>query len=193
MPDGKIPLEGKAAPDGKPIILPAEKYSNPSNVENVELYAVFPYRIYGVGKPALDLARNTYAAKLFKSSTCWGHDGLDAAVLGMADTAKDEVIANFTAYGGERFKWFWKQGHDWEPDMDNGGAGMSILQLMLMQCDGRRIQLLPAWPKDWQADFKLRAPFDTTVEGKVRGGRLVEVKVTPISRQKDVVIAAPQP
>jgi hypothetical protein len=28
----------------------------------------------------------------------------------------EEVIANFTAYGGERFKWFWKQGYAAEPD-----------------------------------------------------------------------------
>ena len=56
--------------------------------------------------------------------------------------------------------------------MDNGGAGQSILQLMLMQCDGRRIQLLPAWPADWNATFKLHAPFQTTVEGTVTGGKL---------------------
>jgi alpha-L-fucosidase 2 len=42
--------------------------------------------------------------------------------------------------------------------LDNGGSGMIALQLMLMQCDGKRIQLLPAWPDDWTADFKLHAP-----------------------------------
>ena len=189
-PDGKMPKYGQDSPDGKPTILPAEKYSGAANVENPELYTVFPFRLYGVGKPDLELARNTYAARVFKSSTCWGQDGEDVALLGMAGDAQSEVVANFTAYGGERFKWFWKQGHDWEPDMDNGGAGQSILQLMLMQCDGRRIQLLPAWPADWDADFELHAPYQTTVQGTIHGGKIIALTVTPSSRRKDVVLVS---
>ena len=162
-PDGKMPDSGVVTPGGKPILLPAEKYSRPANVENPELYAVFPFRRYGVGFPDLELARNTYAARRFGSSTCWGQDGEDAALLALPDAAQAEAVANFTAYGGQRFPWFWRPGHDWIPDMDNGGAGMSILQLMLMQCDGKRIQLLPAWPAAWNADFKLHAPDATTV------------------------------
>ena len=168
--DGKIPDEGKAAPDGKPIILPAEKYSKSANVENTEMYAVFPYHQYGVGLPDLELARDTYAAKLFRSSTCWGHDGLDAATLGLAATARAEVTANFTAYGSERFKWFWKQGHDAEPDMDNGGAGMSILQLMLLQTVGGKTLVFPAWPKEWNVDFKLHGPGGAVIRGTCRDG-----------------------
>jgi hypothetical protein len=61
---------------------------------------------------------------------------------------------------------------------------MITLQLMLMQCDGKRIQLLPAWPKDWTADFKLHAPHQTTVEGHVENGRGHEFESCPrISRQ----------
>ncbi len=144
-PDGKLGDMGKDDPNGKPIILPAEKYSRPANVENPELYAVFPFRIYCLGRPDLQLARNTFAARRFISSTCWGQDGEEAALLGLTEQAKAEVIANFTAYGWERFKWFWKPGHDWIPDMDNGGAGMATLQMMIMQCDpgSKRIQLLP--------------------------------------------------
>ena len=109
-PDGKLPKSGSDNPSGRPTILPAEKYSGAANVENPELYAVFPFRRYGVGFPDLDLARTTFAARAFKSSTCWGQDGEDAALLGLADDARSEVTANFTAYGGERFKWFWKTG-----------------------------------------------------------------------------------
>ena len=29
------------------------------NSENPELYAIYPYRLYGLGKPDLDLARHT--------------------------------------------------------------------------------------------------------------------------------------
>ena len=188
--DGKLPAPSdKADPNGKPTLLPAQKYGRPGNVENTELYATFPYRIYTFDKPDLDVAMNAYAAKLFKSSTCWGQDGLVAAVLGISDDAKREVTANFTAYGGQRFKWFWRPGHDWSPDYDNGGAGMEILQLLLMQCDGKKITLLPAWPDGWNADFKLHAPYQTTIEAKVEGRKIIELKVTPEERKKDVVIA----
>jgi hypothetical protein len=69
---------------------------------------------------------------------------------------------------------------------------MSTLQLMLMQCDGRRIQLLPAWPDDWTADFKLHAPFETTVEGHVEHGKISGLKVFPADRAKDVVVLGSQ-
>ena len=65
---------------------------------------------------------------------------------------------------------------------------MITLELMLMQCDGKRIQLLPAWPKDWTADFKLHAPYHTTVEGHVENGQITDLKVTPESRRADVTI-----
>lgn len=71
--------------------------------------------------------------------------------------------------------------------MDDGGDGMITLQLMLMQTDGRRILLLPAWPTNWTADFKLHAPMETTVEGHVEGGKVTKLVVTPSSRAKDVV------
>lgn len=59
---------------------------------------------------------------------------------------------------------------------------------MLMQCDGKRIQLLPAWPDDWPADFKLPVPFRTTVAGHVEHGKVTGLKVVPASREKDIVI-----
>lgn len=161
-----------------------------SNVENPELYPVFPYRIYGLGKPNLSLARNAFAARLFPQDTCWGQDGPESALLGLTAVAKKAAIDEFTDYGDERFIWFWKPGHDWIPDLDNGGGGMITLETMLMQSDRKRIQLLPAWPSDWTADFKLHAPYQTTVEGRVENGKITNLKVTPKSRAKDVVVAA---
>ena len=70
---------------------------------------------------------------------------------------------------------------------------MVALQLMLMQCDGKRIQLLPAWPADWVADFKLFAPYQTTIEGHVEMGKITRLKVLPESRAKDVTINSGNP
>jgi hypothetical protein len=189
---GKVPPFGNGDPDGTPVILPAATYSSPQNSENPELYVSFPYRLYGVGKPDLDLARNTYAARRSPGGTCWGQDGTQAAVLGLTAEAKKVVTAEFTHYGNQRFRWFWATGSDWIPDFDNGGSGMIALQLMLMQCDGKRIQLLPAWPAGWSASFKLHAPYQTTVEGRVENGKVTELKVIPESRARDVVICPVQ-
>ena len=187
--DGKLPPDGIGDSNGVPTILPAEKYGSTKNSENPELYVAFPYRLYGVGKPDLKLAQDTFAARRFHFITCWGQDGTEASILGLTAEAKRAVTSEFTDYGDERFRWFWKAGGDWIPDLDNGGSGMIALQNMLMQCDGKRIQLLPAWPKDWSADFKLHAPFQTTVEGHVKNGKISNLKVTPKSRADDVIIS----
>ena len=59
---------------------------------------------------------------------------------------------------------------------------------MLLQTDGEKIYLLPAWPKGWNCSFRLHAPARTVVEGRVVGGKLTELKVTPEERRKDVQI-----
>ena len=185
---GKVPPFGLGDTNGTPTILPAESYGKTGNGENPELYVAFPYRLYGVGKPGLKLAQDTFAARRSPQNTCWGQDGTQAAVLGLTAVAQNAAIAEFTNYGEQRFPWFWKSAHDWIPDLDNGGDGMITLQSMLMQCDGNRIQLLPAWPTNWTADFKLHAPYQTTVEGHVENGIVTNLKVTPDARAKNVII-----
>jgi hypothetical protein len=120
-------------------------------------------------------------------SHCWGQDGLDSATLGLTAAAKKSVIEELTFYGNQQFRWFWRKS-DWIPDMDDGGAGMATLQLMLMQCEGKRILLLPTWPRDWNADFKLCAPYRTTVQGHVENGKVTELTVTPRERAADVKV-----
>lgn len=75
--------------------------------------------------------------------------------------------------------------------MDTGGTGMIALQEMLMQTYGnesRTMRLLPAWPSDWTVEFKLHAPFETTVKGRAEGGQLVKLEVDPPERRDDVVV-----
>jgi hypothetical protein len=112
-------------------------------------------------------------------------------VLGLVDVAKKAAIDEFTDYGPQRFQWFWKAGHDWIPDLDNGGTGMITLQMMLMQTDGDRVLLIPAWPSDWTADFKLHAPQNTTIEAHVAAGKITGLKVTPASRANAVTVVPP--
>ena len=48
--------------------------------------------------------------------------------------------------------------------------------------------LFPAWPKDWNVDFKLHAPYNTVIEGVMKNGKVENLKVTPEIRKKDVEI-----
>jgi hypothetical protein len=59
---------------------------------------------------------------------------------------------------------------------------------MLIQSEGSKILLFPAWPLDWDVDFRVHVPENTTVEGRLEKGKIVEMKVNPPSRKKDVVI-----
>lgn len=65
---------------------------------------------------------------------------------------------------------------------------LKAVQAMLLQADGKKIYILPAWPEDWDVDFKLHAPHRTVVEGWVRQGKITRLKVNPSSRRSDIVI-----
>jgi hypothetical protein len=64
---------------------------------------------------------------------------------------------------------------------------------MLVQEAGSKILLLPAWPANWDADFKLHVARQTVISGKVAGGKLVDWTIQPASRRKDVVVFKSQP
>jgi hypothetical protein len=92
-----------------------------------------------------------------------------------------------------RYPAFWGPNFDGTPDQCHGSATLIALQRMLMLCDVDTIRLLPAWPNEWNADFKLHAPYNTTVEGRVVNGKVIDLKVTPESRRKDIVMMGRDP
>jgi alpha-L-fucosidase 2 len=165
--------------------------AKPRNFENPELYAIYPFRLYGAGKADYQLALETFNSRTFREKGCWNQDPIQAAMLGLADVAKIYVSYNLTRKDPAlKFPAFWSHGHDYMPDQDNGGNGEHGLQEMLMQTDGKKILLLPAWPKEWDTAFKLNAPYNTTVQGKVRAGKIVELTVIPAYRKNDVIYAS---
>ncbi|MCX7046919.1 MAG: DUF5703 domain-containing protein [Candidatus Sumerlaeota bacterium] len=173
----------------KKRLVPAEKFASKHNSENTELYAVFPYRLYGAGQPDLPIARDTFAARANRHNGGWCQDAIQAACLGLGDeTARMLAARAGRVAPGFRFPAIWGPNFDWMPDQDHGTGGMSALQRMLIQYEGRKILVLPAWPKDWNVAFKLHAPYNTTVEGICRNGKLEQLEVLPPDRQKDVVI-----
>lgn len=178
--------------NGKRFILPAEKYSMKRNQENPELYAIFPYRLFGVGKGGLEIGVETYNRRVHKGTGGWYQTAIQAAYLGLAGDASRFVTENFSRKdAGSRFPAFWGPNYDWIPDQDHGAVAMTALQRMLLQTEGRKILLFGAWPKEWDVEFKLHAPMNTTVEGVYREGKLRQLKVTPRLRAKDVVRMGP--
>ena len=115
------------------------------------------------------------------------------ACLGLARQAAENVSSRMTNYNSKfRFPAMWGPHNDEVPDMDHGGVGQMALQTMLLQSDGKKLLLFPAWPKDWDVTFKLHAPYNTIVQGEYRGGHLMSLRVTPQERMRDVVQLEPQ-
>jgi len=189
-----LPIEEREL-DGKRVrvLAPAERYEpKRSNGENPGIYPVWPYRLFGVGKPDLELARNTYLTREKKLYTGWGYDGNVAALLGMTDeAAKILLIQCANSNPAYRFPATWGPNADWLPDQNHSGNLMNTAQLMLLQYDGAKIQLLPAWPPTWNVDFKLHAPARTVIEGSVANGKLIRLNVIPETRRADVEVCAP--
>lgn len=172
------------------MLQPALHYERVQNVETTQLYPVFPWRMYGVGRPDLDIARNTYQndslAVKFRSHLGWKQDLIWAACLGLTDEAR-RLLELKMADGPHRFPAFWGPGYDWTPDHNWGGSGMIGMQEMLMQEVDGKLYLFPAWPREWDVRFRLHASANTVVEAELKGGKVVRVKVTPSERLSDLV------
>lgn len=186
---GELPEIPTKIVDGKKMLSPAETYSNRANVENPEMYAVFPYRLFGVGKPNIEWAISAQQVRTFKSHTCWSQDDVQYALLGQVKEVSEYILkrASSESHSDSRFPAFWNAYYDWIPDIDHGGNLMLALQFMLLQPDGKKLNLLPSWPAEWDVDFKLHAPDRTIVEGTYRDGHLKSVSVFPKSRENDLI------
>ena len=173
-------------------IAPAEKWEKKRNAENGELYPVFPFRCFGLGLGTEDIVTWTMKNRSLKDAfgcACWTQDQIHWAYAGNAEEASKGLVRRFRiASPMVRFPMYGREGPDSCPDFDHFGAGATALQRMLVQEVPGKILLLPAWPKEWDVNFKLHAMQNTTVEGIVKSGKIVLTKVTPESRRKDLVL-----
>ena len=195
------------------VFAPAEIFKRHGNVETPELYCVFPFRLSSFEKPNAEIGRRTYTdGRFHKLYFGWAQDELNAAYLGMAEEAREHIVDRVfkntptlgrtiacneeniaeRSYRPSEYRWpaYWGPNYNWRPDQDEGGVFQNTIQSMLLQYEGDKIFLLPAWPKEWNCDFKLNAPKNTTLEGRVENGELKALVVTPASRRADVVNAA---
>jgi hypothetical protein len=188
---GRVPGISFREIDGHRMLAPARSWERVNNVESPQLYPVFPWSLYGLGRPDLEVARDTYRydpdVQKFRTHIGWKQHNIFAARLGLTEEAAALTVLKLQD-SGRRFPAFWGPGYDWAPDHNWGGAGMIGLQEMLLQTHDRKIYLLPAWPKSWDVHFKLHAPYQTTVECRVKDGKVQELKVWPEARRADVEV-----
>ena len=175
--------------NGEIVLAPAYEYSGKQNIENPELYAIFPYRRFGIGKDSLELALRTFNNRLVKHTGGWQQNAIKAACLGLAEEASRLTAQNFNTSNDQfRFPVMWGPNYDWIPDQDHGSVAMIALQRMLIQYDEGKIYLFPAWPDDWDVNFKLHAPKNTIIEGKLQNGEISRLEINPAEREKDIVL-----
>jgi alpha-L-fucosidase 2 len=200
---------------GLDLLSVGEKY-DPGRVicESPELYSVYPFRQAWIGRPEqLASARQSFHLRTTSvdgtvddqavETGGWQSSPVQAAYLGLSREAARLVSINFNdqfiAFHDNldpnspwpkrphaRFPVFWECKMDGTPDNDHGANSVNALQSMLMQSDGNKIFLLPAWPEYWDVSFKLCAANNTTIECEYREGKVQLLKVTPESRRNDI-------
>lgn len=182
--------------DGETCIAPAETWMRINNVESPQLYPVFPWRVYGLGRPDIDVARSTYYndehVQKMRLSTGWKQDNIWAALLGITHDAVCLCKEKF-ADGPYRFPAFWERGYDWAPDHNRGGSAMIGLQEMLLQenPDGS-LRLFPCWPTEWDVEFRLHATGGRIIDARIANGQITATSTT-FNGKRNVTTSLPSP
>ena len=201
---------------GVDLLAVGEEYAPGREIcESPEMYSVYPFRQVWLGNDGL-LAAARQSMHLRTVSLDGTADGqavetggwqaapVQAAYLGLAREAarltsinfEDRFIhwtdnidpdATFPDRPRPRFPAFWETKMDYTPDNDHGANSANALQSMLLQSDGRRIFLLPAWPEDWDVSFRLRAAGGAMVECVYRDGKVRSLRIEPEDRRRDIV------
>jgi alpha-L-fucosidase 2 len=174
-------------------VKPAQTYGPPENSENPECYCIFPYRLFGLGLTNYNIGLATFENRTIQTYKYdWSQDPIEEALVGLTSAAQADVINNFNdTYPECRFRAFWNTRNDYVPTEDTGGAAMSALQFMLMQCVGTNILLLPSWPPSWNVDFKLNAPGNSSVRLILTNGTVSQLTVNPSTLTNNLVELLP--
>ncbi len=187
----RIPEISYREMDGKKMIAPAKMWERINNTEAPQMYPVYPWKLFGLEKDNLEIARNTYLYDTnlvaFRDYKSWKQSNIFAARLGLADTAWKYTELKLKD-SGRKYPAFWGPGFDWVPDHNWGGSGMIGLQEMLLQEIDGKIYLFPAWPKDKDVHFKLHAPGNVVVEAKMEAGKATILNVFPQEAAGRVVV-----
>jgi len=176
--------------NGISYLAPAQIFQDKTNVELPELYAVFPYPIYGkVQINDLSTAKVAYDIRIDKFFRGWSQDDLFLALLGYTSEARVSLNDRVTSINFEKvFPGFYGTNFNEIPDIDHGCIIMLTLQRMILQENLNQIHLLPAFPMAWSGKFKLFAANNTCIEAEIKNGVIQTLNITPQYRFNDILI-----
>ncbi|MEX2567573.1 MAG: DUF5703 domain-containing protein [Cyclobacteriaceae bacterium] len=178
--------------NGNKYLKPADDYEH-SHSHTPEMYPLYPYQLHGLGMDNLELMRNTFLKgniseqERMNDKEGWYQGVIHFARLGMADEAQ-KTLHHKLGDGPFRFPGFSVGKPDHSPDHNRSGTGMIGLQEMLLQTHDGKLHMFPAWPKDWDVEFKLHAPKKTIISGNLINGELMDLKITPERRNEDLIL-----
>lgn len=198
--------------NGTTVVSPYEQYpaaQKMKNVETPELYSTHPFRYFTLARSRLagergrDIAPSVFCLEESRRQTCrnadqntgWTQGVVNAALLGRAKKAAGMTLERALVKPaiGYRFPGFAGHYQDYEPSEDHYANMNTALQLMLLSPGDDGLEsggalLFPAWPCEWDVDFRLAAPRRTTVSGKLIKGDLTELLVDPPERRAAITV-----
>ncbi len=183
----KAPPLNIGVKNGKRVILCCEEGETEThNQENISMYAVFPYKRYGLFQEDLETARETFAQRDFDTYySCWHNNNVFAAYLGLQKDARKNLAKRYVLHHGYRFPTFYVDG-DWVPDHDNGSVAQQTIQAMLVQSYRDSVLLFPAFPENWDAEFKLYTAEGVKIEAARKDGSVQIRNTAPSVPGKDI-------
>ncbi len=213
---GELPEVPMRRIKGLDLLSVGEKYASGREIcESPEMYSIYPFRQAWLGQEQLlAMGRQSFHVRTVSldgtsdrqavETGGWQTAPVQAAYLGLAREAARLTSINFNdqfvhwtdnvdpnapwpSHPRARFPGFWETKMDYTPDNDHGATSANALQSMLLQTDGKKIYLLPAWPENWDVSFKLHSTGNTTVECEYRDGKVRSLNVMPKSRKADIV------
>ncbi|MGE5530525.1 MAG: glycosyl hydrolase family 95 catalytic domain-containing protein, partial [Bacteroidota bacterium] len=168
------------------------------NSENVADYAIYPFGVFGVGKPDWQLARSTFDNRPVQGmGNGWEPAAIAAARLGLGEEASKLLLAHVQMnMRGSAAMWYsptttvYPNGQPDVPYYDTSGTDAQTLQEMLLQSQDGIIRLAPAWPERWQAQYRLHARGGFVVTADVDQGQ-VRYALIESQRGGECVLANP--
>jgi len=160
----EIPQEVR---NNKIVIAPCEIYveTEKKNIENPELYPVFPYYLYHMTEGIPQIVQDTYDERYHVYNMGWQQNLIQAALLGRTEKCKEELPVNFRKKEkGYFFDAYFGPNFDWTPDQCHGCAFSIALRMMLLQDKNGNVIKYPAWPKEWKVEYCLPATGGVVVK-----------------------------
>jgi Carbohydrate binding module (family 6)/F5/8 type C domain len=155
------------------LALSADPAAAQHNTENLDLEATYPYGLIGDSSGALtDLAKRTYANRMFRNSADWSYDALQAARLGLASEMRSDLIA-----GTERYQLLpsgmanlFGNATGAEPYNEQTAIVAATLNEALVQDYDGLLRVAPAWPSTWDVDGTVSVQHNSKLDVQVRNG-----------------------